>query len=183
MRKKERIFGLSEKDRARFEEEFERKLKEKGIQENEVLQSGEVIPPRLFMPEAPGPILREKDKPGRSVPEEKDFEYYLAEWKNEHRDYELTHLSPDVVIKLQREDAYDLPLEFVDHLIDRATKSDMPEDDRRLLFSILRNLDKVLIYNTASMIQIGLRDNERRLIRLYFEAKRPFVFLQSGVVG
>ena len=115
-------------------------------------------------------------------PQKEDFKYYLADWENGHFDYELTHLSQDTKIE-PKWNAYDLPRRFVDFLIVEAIGSDLVEDDRHLLFSILRNLNKVIIYNTASTIQIGLRDNEGRLIHLDFEARPPFVFLQAGAVG
>lgn len=186
MTKNKRIFGLSERKQQQFEEEYERRAKEAGVADNRRPDFSGIIPPepKIIMPDL-GDLRTKATGPGYRQTElkEKDFEYYLAEWENNNRDYELTHLSRGTIIEPQRESIYNLPLEFVDFLIDEATKSDMREDGRHFLFSILRNLKKVLIYNVAGTIQIGLRDNENRLIRLDFLARSPFEFLQISMAG
>lgn len=173
MDENKRVFGVNEKDQARFDEEYDKKMRAANIAEN-TPAPGDFFPPPISTPDL-GELRTKSTRQGQQLElKERGLEYYLAEWESKNRDYELTHLSQGAIIKSERE-AHDLPIEFVDFLIDEASKSDMREDDHHLLFSILRNLDKIIIYNTASTIQIGLRDNERRLLRIFFESKPPFV--------
>lgn len=179
-----RLAGI---DTATREEELERRRRgltqeppPKRIKRGGPIPIGDVIPPRtpVHLPNLRELRTRSAGQERQLELKERDLEYYLAEWEKNNRGYELTHLSQDATIRPERE-AHDLPVGFVDFLIDEATKSDLREDDRQLLFSILHNLDKIIIYNTASTIQIGLRDNEKGLIRLYFEAKPPFVLRKA----
>lgn len=174
---------IAEED-ARQERGLTQEPPSKRIKREKPIPIGDFIPPKKSIDtrglEELGVKPAEQDK--QLELREKDIEYYLADWEHNNRDYELTHLSQGATIKPERESA-NLSIEFVDFLIDGATKSDMREDDRGLLFSILRNLNKVIIYDIASTIQIGLRDNERNLIRLDFKARPPFALIGISVVG
>ena len=177
MAETKRIFGFSEQDQRALEEEYARREKEAEVPDVRRPKPGELIPPKrgIYMPSLEELKTRGDRTRGQLGLKEKGFEDFLEEWKRENSDYELTHL-PYVLDVRPVGKAEDLPIPFLDFLVNEAIKSDMVEDYRHNLFSILRNLKSIIIYNTSGMIQIGLRDQEGGLTRLFFENKPPFVF-------
>ena len=102
-----------------------------------------------------------------------DFLRNVANWLVENRDYELKHLKPDLEVRVEGE-TEELPIIFLDYLVDEATKSDMDKGVRDLLWSVLRNLKMINIHISSTKISAILKDNDGKFVKLYFNNKPPF---------
>lgn len=139
---------------------------------------GDVIPPgrQVHAPNLEGVSPMATGRAGEQLGlKEKTIWHDISEWLVQNPQRKPSHLDPSVDIRTEGE-AESLPTNFLDFLIGEALQSNINEDMRHFLWSILENLRTIIIRTTSGKITLSLRDSQRNLVHLYFNTKPPFEF-------